>query len=150
MKHSGDVMLLIVTVLLLFGLHYTYTFNPFKEIVISTSANKVETIRPASNLQKSPISEKRGTPTYDYIIGSDKLPHFRVFFWIPKDAKHLTPYADAGIITDVSEHGPIEKWSVVTTDKINKDEKLVFIYVPKTFIFFHASSFEKVIHLKYN
>lgn len=93
--------------------------------------------------------EKRAFPPYDIIIGSYGLPHYRVLFWVPKTATKFTPYADTGIKTNVSSHGPIEKWSVVETKTTNHDEKLVFIFVPKTFVFLYGNGFEKVIHLKY-
>ena len=93
------------------------------------------------------VAEKRGTPAYDYIIGTDGLPHFRVFFWVPINAIKYTPYTNIGINSNVSIHGAAAKWDVVETNKINKDEKLVFIYVPKTFVFLYGFGFEKVIHL---
>ena len=106
-------------------------------------------IAPAKDLQEATVSEKRGSPTYDYIIGTDGLPHYRVFFWIPKNGDNLLPYADKGINTNVSHHGPVAKWNVVITNKVNENEKLVFIYVPKTFVFLYGKGFEKVIHLNY-
>jgi len=93
--------------------------------------------------------EKRGVPPYDYIIGKDNWPHYRVFFWVPKNATVFTPYADSGVNTDVSTHGAAEKWSVVVTKQIKGEEKLVFIYVPKTFVFLYGEGFEDVIHLNY-
>lgn len=95
------------------------------------------------------LTEKRGNPAYDTIIGSDGWPHYRVFFWVPKTASKYTPYADKGINTNVSSHGPAEKWAVVETKTINGDEKLVFIFVPKTFVYLYGKGFEKVIHLKF-
>ena len=92
--------------------------------------------------------EKRGCPIYDAITGNDGLPHYRVFFWVPKTAKRLVPYADTGVKTDVSSHGPVEKWSVVETKTADAHEKLVFIFVPKTFVYLYGNGFEKVIHLK--
>jgi hypothetical protein len=68
---------------------------------------------------------------------------------VPKNATTFTPYADSGVNTDVSSHGAAEKWSVVLTDQIKGDEKLVFIYVPKTFVFLYGKVFEDVIHLSY-
>ncbi|MBK1813875.1 hypothetical protein JHL18_25035 [Clostridium sp. YIM B02505] len=94
-------------------------------------------------------SAKRGEPSYDYIIGGDYLPHFRVFFWVHKDAKRYIPYADKGVKTDVSEHGSVEKWSVVETKETNGDDKLVFIYVPKTFVILQGKDFQNKIHLNY-
>lgn len=155
MKHKKDIILFMITLLLVFALRYTYMYDISKKISISTAhfstttTTTATTITPTVSVLKSTIHEKRGNPTYDYIIGTDNWAHYRVFFWVPKDAYNLIPYADPGIVTDVSEHGPAAKWSVVTTEKVNKDEKLVFIYVPKTFIFFQGNGFEKVIHLKY-
>jgi hypothetical protein len=98
---------------------------------------------------KEILAEKRGIPNYDYIIGNDNWPHYRVFFWVPKNATIFTPYADSGVNTDVSSHGAAEKWSVVVTNEIKDDEKLVFIYIPKTFVFLYGKGFEDVIHLSY-
>lgn len=94
-------------------------------------------------------NEERGVPKYDYIIGKDNLPHFRVFFWVPKNATHFIPYVDKGINSDVSHHGAAEKWSVIVTTKIRDNEKLVFVYVPKTFVFLLGKNFEEVVHLSY-
>jgi len=94
-------------------------------------------------------SENRGVPAFDYIIGDDNWPHYRVFYWVKASATHFAPYADKGVNTDVSEHGPAAKWSVVSTSKIINDERLVFIYVPKTFVFLFGKDFYNVIHLSY-
>lgn len=94
-------------------------------------------------------SEKRASPPYDIVMGNDGMFHFRVLFWVPKEAVKFMPYADDVIVTDVSSHGPVEKWSVKETQRTNGDEKLVFIFVPKTFVFLYGSGFEKVIHLKF-
>lgn len=115
----------------------------------SSSSSNEKTVQNNSNNTNKVSGEKRGNPTYDYIMGSDGWPHYRVFFWVPKNATKLTPYADKGIDTNVSDHGPAEKWSVEDAKKENGDEKLVFIYVPKTFIFLFGKGFEKVIHLRY-
>lgn len=112
---------------------------------------------PAKTSAASPINkkiviysnEKRGNPAYDKITGGDGWPHYRVFFWVPKTASKYTPYADEGINTNVSSHGPAEKWTVVETNTVNADEKLVFIFVPKTFVYLYGKGFEKVIHLRY-
>jgi hypothetical protein len=93
---------------------------------------------------------KRGDPPYDYLIGKDKLPHFRVFFWVPLSAAEYLPYADKDINTDVSHHGPIEKWSVLETGIKNDNEKLVCIVVPKTFVLLHGKNFYKVIYLSWH
>ncbi|MBC2581959.1 hypothetical protein [Clostridium sp. DJ247] len=114
-----------------------------KPIDFSTSA-------PIHQINISYPKEKRGVPTYDKIMGNDGWPHYRVFFWTPKTATHFVPYADAGVRTDVSSHGPVEKWSVVETQTIKDDEKLVFVFVPKTFVFLYGKGFEKVIHLSYS
>ena len=81
-------------------------------------SNNVATITPLMDFQEDTYLEKRGTPTYNYNIGSDELPHYRVFFWIPKTATNLLLYADKNVNTDISQHGPVEKWSVVLTYKI--------------------------------
>jgi hypothetical protein len=151
MKYKKYIIISMVTLLLLLCLRYTvlYKNDNSQEMLISTIANKTATIIPDKNLQEETSSEKRGSPTYDYIIGNDGLPHYRVFFWIPINGDTLLPYADKGINTAVSHHGPVDKWSIVITEKVNKKEKLVFIYVPKTFVFLYGEGFEKVIHLKY-
>lgn len=108
---------------------------------------------PAASLHQTitiSSAEKRGTPSYDKIIEDDGLPHYRVFFWVPKTADKFVPYADKGVKTDVSSHGPVEKWSVVQTEITSGSEKLVFIFVPKTFVYLYGIGFEKVIHLNYN
>lgn len=93
--------------------------------------------------------EKRGYPAYDTVFDKYGIPHFRVFFWVPKNATQLIPYADSGINTKVLTHGSVENWSVVKTTTYNKDDQLVFIYVPKTFVLFYGKGFENVIHLNY-
>lgn len=95
------------------------------------------------------LCEKRGNPAYDTITGSDGRPHYRVFFWVPKAASKYIPYADKGINTNVSSHGAAEKWTVVETNIVNANEKLVFIFVPKTFVYLYGKGFENVIHLRY-
>ncbi|WP_160674473.1 hypothetical protein [Clostridium sp. C8-1-8] len=96
------------------------------------------------------LNEKRGEPSYDYIIGNDHLPHFRVFFWVDKSATNYFPYADNDIDTDVSKHGPVDKWFVGETSEVKGNEKLVFIYVPKTFVILQGEGFQNKIHLEYN
>lgn len=128
--------------------------QPDKKVIISDGQsskdyNKKEdvTIKKESN---TPINEKRYSPAYDKIKQNDGMLHYRVLFWVPNKAKKFTPYADNGVNTNVSEHGPVEKWAVVDTGIINGNEKLVFIWVPRTFVFLYGNGFEKVIHLKYN
>ncbi|SCN21508.1 hypothetical protein N3C_0284 [Clostridium sp. N3C] len=93
--------------------------------------------------------EKRAFPPYDAVFDKYRIPHFRVFFWVPKSAKELTPYADPGINTKVLNHGSVENWSVVKTNTYKDNEQLVFIYVPKSFVIFYGKGFENVIHLNY-
>ncbi|MEQ8156634.1 MAG: hypothetical protein ABRQ25_17465 [Clostridiaceae bacterium] len=93
--------------------------------------------------------EERGAPAYDKITGNDGWPHYRVFFWVPETATVFTPYADTGVNTNVSSHGPVENWSVVETKTTANNKKLVFIFVPKTFVYLYGYGFEKVIHLNY-
>jgi len=116
---------------------------------VSYILNNLSTVEVSKTLTKSIPNEKRGIPTYDHIIGKDKLPHYRVFFWVPSSATHFIPYSDSGVHTDVSEHGSVEKWSVVVTKQIKGNEKLIYIYVPKTFVFMYGGGFDKVIHIKY-
>ncbi|GFP74210.1 hypothetical protein [Clostridium fungisolvens] len=116
----------------------------------SSNAKEINSIPVGKKLSKDTHKEKRGNPTYDYIIGKDHLPHFRVFFWVSKEAKNYTPYADDEVKTDVSEHGPVEKWAVVETNEIKENEKLVFIYVPKTFVLLQGIGFQNKIHLRYD
>lgn len=74
--------------------------------------------------------------------------HYRVLFWVPKEVTKFIPYADTGIITDVSSHGPIEKWSVEETNITSSNEKLVFIFVPKTFVYLLWKGIRKSYSLK--
>ncbi|GIM30248.1 hypothetical protein CPJCM30710_29140 [Clostridium polyendosporum] len=138
MKHKKNVVFIII-ILLLIALYYCV-------LTIANTPNSVVTNKTLN--ENNPI-EKRGNPTYDYIIGKYGLPHYRVFFWVPKNSTKYIPYADNGINTNVSNHGSVEKWTVVETKEITENEKLVFIYVPKTFVFLHGKDFEKVIHLYY-
>ncbi|MBE6088960.1 MAG: hypothetical protein E7206_13160 [Clostridium beijerinckii] len=101
-----------------------------------------------SNSSEGNSNEKRATISYDKIIGRDGLYHYRVLFWVPKEVTKFIPYADTGVITDVSSHGSIENWSVEETSITSSNEKLVFIFVPKTFVYLYGKGFEKVIHLK--
>jgi len=127
----------------------TLLFISFMPLVLVPLVNKPKDTSSIMTTAKSIPTEKRGTPHYDYIIGKDKWPHFRVFFWVPTIVTHFEPYADRGVNTDVSEHGPAAKWSVVTTNQTKGNEKLVFIYVPKTFAILYGNGFQEVIHLKY-
>ena len=146
MRNYGDVTMnykkfsLIVIMFSLLSLLY-YIFLPINNIpkVVATNIT----------INKDTSREKRGIPHYDYIIGKDNWPHYRVFFWVPSNATHFTPYADSGVNTAVSEHGPAEKWSVIVTNEVKSGGKLVFIYVPKTFVFTYGKGFEDVIHLRY-
>jgi len=129
---------------LLFFIPIIFSFPWFKDyntISPSTSINEII---------KSYPGEKRASPAYDTVIRDDGLFHYRVLFWVPKESTKFIPYADEGVRTDVSSHGPVEKWSVKETEQVNGDEKLVFILVPKTFVFLYGDGFEKVIHLKYS
>ncbi len=110
------------------------------------------TIPTSTKIHQKNISypvECRGTPTYDTITGEDNQPHYRVFFWVPKTATILVPSVDSGVETDVSSHGPVEKWSVVETQTTDDNKKLVFIFVPKTFVYLYGNGFENVIHLSF-
>jgi hypothetical protein len=115
-------------------------------IVLLTAFISLNMLTAAKAADNSEI--KRGAPPYDYIIGKDRLPHFRVFFWLPLCAENYIPYAASDVDTDVSHHGPVENWSVVETDIKTDSEKLVCIVVPKTFVFLHGRNFYKLIYLK--
>jgi hypothetical protein len=138
MNYKKKSLLIIVFSLAVFLFSSFLKVNIFPK-VIATDIAVTEKI----------LKEKRGIPNYDYIIGKDNWPHYRVFFWVPKNATIFTPYADSGVNTDVSSHGSVEKWSVVVTNEFKVDEKLVFIYIPKTFVFLYGKGFEDVIHLSY-
>ena len=90
----------------------------------------------------------RNNPKYDYVIGNDRLPHFRVSFWVPFNATSITPYTPYDIITNVSNHGSIETWTVVDSDKYIGDMKLIYVFVPKRFILVHGSDFWKYVYVK--
>ena len=94
-------------------------------------------------------SEKRGTPNYAWVKGSDNLPHMRIYFWVSKTSYYYLPYADKGVKTYITGHGPVKKWLVKETGEYTETEKLVYIYVPKTFVFLHGKDFYKLIHLHY-
>ena len=138
MRYKKFSLIIIIVSLLTLLFHSFLPVNNMKSVIATDIT-----------VHKNASKEKRGTPHYDYIIGDDHWPHYRVFFWVPKTATNFTPYADKGINTAVSEHGLAEKWSVVVTNDIKDDEKLVFIFVPKTFVFLYGNGFEKVIHLSY-
>ncbi len=121
-----------------------FLFNSFINVINIPKVAKADV-----SIDNYILNENRGVPRFDYIIGNDNWPHYRVFYWVPINASHFTPYADKGVNTDVSEHGPAQKWSVVVTPRVINDEKLVFIYVPKTFVFLFGKDFYKVIHLSY-
>lgn len=97
-----------------------------------------------NNLSESNSAEKRATLSYDKIIGRDGLYHYRVLFWVPKEVRKFIPYADAGVITDVSSHGPIEKWSVEETNITNSNEKLVFILFLKLLFIYMERDLKKL------
>lgn len=137
MKHKYKI--LFATILLFTTIITTNMFA-----LASNAANEPILV---SSMNKNSSKTKRGEPPYDYIIGKDKFPHFRIFFWVPLSATKYIPYADDDINTDISHHGPVDKWSVVETDDKNDKEKLVYIFVPKTFVFLHGKSFYKLIHL---
>lgn len=137
--------IIVATILLLTNSFYSV----IKTDGVADTTSVSDSIVASNTVKEDSFVEKRGEPTYDYVIGSDYLPHFRVFFWVPKDAKNYIPYADEGVKTDVSEHGPAEKWSVVETNKTRENEKLVFIYVPKTFVMLQGKGFQNKIHLQY-
>jgi hypothetical protein len=135
-KKIALLMLMLSSIILLFS-----SFIP------ATNTSKINAV--GISMTKDISNEKRGIPNYDYIIGNDNWPHYRVFFWVPKSATHFTPYSDKSVNTDISNHGAVEKWSVVVTNEINVDSKLVFVYVPKTFVFMYGIGFETLIHLSY-
>lgn len=93
--------------------------------------------------------EKRGNPVHSWMIGTDKLPHMKVFFWVPKNSVTLIPYANKGVRTFVIGHGSINMWTVTETGEVTNSEKLIYVLVPKTFVFTHGPNFYKVIHLYY-
>ncbi|GKU27243.1 hypothetical protein CFOLD11_40700 [Clostridium folliculivorans] len=141
MRSNKCMKTLVITLILITCLYLlTITSSKTSKAANYASVNK--------ELTTCTFTEKRGDPSYDYVIGSDYLPHFRVFFWVPKDANKYIPYADKGVKTDVSEHGSVEKWSVIEATKTNGDYKLVYIYVPKTFVILQGKGFQNKIHLE--
>lgn len=144
-KHKICLMLIISFLYLGIFLYATMLFPSQNQHNSSTFSNST-----SINNHNINYTEKRASPPYDIIIGDDFLPHYRLFFWVPKTATKFTPYADTGVKTDVSSHGPVGNWSVIETTTTTDSEKLVFIFIPKTFVFLYGRGFEKVIHLKYN
>lgn len=93
--------------------------------------------------------EKRDTPPYTWAMGDDMIPHIKLFFWVPVDSKNYTTFADKGIKTFVLGHGSVDKWGVSETGETSKNEKLVYVYVPKTFMLLYGKDFYSLIHLYY-
>ncbi|PJI07809.1 MULTISPECIES: hypothetical protein [Clostridium] len=93
--------------------------------------------------------EKRGTPVHSWMIGADHLPHMKVFFWVPKNSTTFIPYANKGVKTNVIGHGPINQWTVIQTGEVSGQDKLIFMFVPKTFVFTHGPNFYKLTHIYY-
>ncbi|NLM34117.1 MAG: hypothetical protein GX206_01635 [Clostridiales bacterium] len=133
---------LFIMILSLIFLTAFFRFKVISNLVLALESDNIA-------LNVFAPTEKRGNPAYDTVIDKYGIPHFRVFFWVPKNAKRLIPYADPGIKTKVLTHGPIENWSVVKTNTIKNNEQLVFIYVPKSFVLFYGKGFQNVIHLRY-
>lgn len=139
-----------ITVLIFLSINILFYIPLLLCIPLLKDFSTYSTSGPMNKTSVNYPNEKRAFPTYDTIIGDDGLPHYRVLFWVPKTAIKFIPYVDAGVKTDVSSHGPIEKWSVQEIKNVDDHEKLVFIFVPKTFVFLYGKGFEKVIHLKYS
>lgn len=93
--------------------------------------------------------ETRGNPVHGWMIGNDHLPHMKVFFWVPINSSSYIPYANRGVRTFVIGHGDIDKWAVIPTGEVRGSEKLMYILVPKTFVFTHGFDFYKLVHLYY-
>ena len=77
------------------------------------------------------------------------LPHVKVFFWVPKEAIVFIPFVDKSVKTYISRHGAVEEWKVILTGKSTQTEREVYLYVPKSFVLLHGSSFYKLIHLNF-
>ncbi|WBW98671.1 hypothetical protein [Oceanirhabdus sp. W0125-5] len=92
----------------------------------------------------------RDDKKFDYIIGSDRLPHFRVLFWVPKESVNITPYTPYNIKTNVSDHGPIEEWIVADSDTYVNDMKLIYVFVPKRFILLCGFDFWEYVYIRYD
>ncbi|AQS03710.1 hypothetical protein [Clostridium beijerinckii] len=146
-KHKNNFILISLFLCMLIFIFLPINLSP--PLLRYASIFSISDSNSNNNLSESNSTEKRATLSYDKIIGRDGLYHYRVLFWVPKEVTKFIPYADTGIITDVSSHGPIEKWSVEETNITSSNEKLVFIFVPKTFVYLYGKGFEKVIHLKY-
>lgn len=132
-----SLRIIIVSLLIFF-------FNSFINVINIPKVAKADV-----SIDSHIPNENRGVPRFDYIIGNDNWPHYRVFYWVPINSTRFAPYADKGVNTNVSQHGPVQKWTVVVTPKVVNGEKLVFIYVPKTFVFLFGKDFYNVIHLSY-
>lgn len=91
----------------------------------------------------------RNNPKYDYVIGNDRLPHFRVAFWVPEDTPSIIPYTPYNIITNISNHGSIENWTVIESNIPKDDMKLIYVFVPKRFVFLYGENFWKYVSVKY-
>lgn len=102
------------------------------------------------NISNYNMKEARvATPAYGWEIGKDKLPHAKVFFWVSKNAKKYYPYTNEAIKTYVISHGTINQWGVKETGKTNETEKLIYLYVPKTFILIYGSKFYTLVGVAY-
>lgn len=95
------------------------------------------------------IDEKRGTPPYSIVLDKDLLPHIKVFFWVPANSNYYKAFADKGVKTYVIGHGSIEDWTIKETPKTSQNLKLVYVYVPKTFMLLYGKDFYSMIHLYY-
>lgn len=106
---------------------------------------------PYSNTNTADVNlAKKDTPPYKWVIGNDDMiPHIRLYFWIPINSSHYKAFADEGIKTYVLGHGTIDKWEIKETAITSYREKLVYIYIPKTFILFYGKNFYNLIHLYY-
>lgn len=102
----------------------------------------------ASNIVNVKL-EKRGTPPYNWVIGKDLLPHIRLFFLVPINSCGYKAFTDSGVKTYVPGHGAVDNWRVNETEKILGNEKLVYIFIPKTFMILHGKNFYKLIHIYY-
>lgn len=145
-KHKNNFILISLFLCILIFIFLPIDFCP--PLLRYASIFSISNSNLNNNSSEGNSTEKRATISYDKIIGRYGLYHYRVLFWVPKEVTKFIPYADTGVITDVSSHGPAEKWSVEETNITSSNEKLVFIFVPKTFVYLYGKGFEKVIHLK--